>query len=214
MSELILNDLSRWPLVGALAGVDEAGRGALAGPLFVACAASFNLNSLPSWTEEVRDSKKLKASRRAELSRELLHLDGLSISICSTSAKVIDKWNVLRGTMMAMSRSIRINRLTIGKILIDGQQIPTTVVGDVEAIVGGDDKSFLIAAASVVAKQSRDEYMRKLHRRWPSYGFDRHKGYGTAEHFSAIWKHGPCPEHRLSFYPLNDPNFSRCPSLE
>lgn len=202
MSELIEYDLLQLPVAGSLAGVDEAGRGALAGPVFAACVASEKLDTLPYWADEVRDSKKLKATQRNRLCQNILDCEFLSASWSSVSAKSIDNKNVLRGTLLAMSKAINKNGLILNKIIIDGKQIPTKLIGDVCSLIAGDDKSFLIAAASIVAKQKRDNYMLAIHRRWPVYGFDKHKGYGTAEHFAAIEKYGPCPEHRLSFYPF------------
>jgi len=176
-----------------IAGVDEAGRGPLAGPV-VAAAVVFD----PAiQIDGVDDSKKLSATRREEL-YERIFAQVKSIGIGIVSSRVIDEMNIYRASMRAMELAVDELSPRPGHLLIDGpryhnESIPYT------AIVDGDALSYTIAAASIVAKVTRDRLMRELHQQYPEYGFDKHKGYGTRQHIDAIRKYGPCPEHRKSF---------------
>ena len=178
-----------------VAGVDEAGRGPLAGPVVAAScilpksADSFGLN----------DSKKLSAKKRAELFQFLTTDKNIlfAIGICDSSE--IDTYNILQASLLAMLRSIQI--LHPDYLLIDGNKLPKTPI-PAEAIVQGDSKSLSIAAASIIAKETRDQLMLKLHEKYPQYNFAKHKGYPTKDHLQALSEHGPTPIHRYSFGPV------------
>ncbi len=196
-----------------IAGIDEAGRGPLAGPLVVAavvfCPTRPRLNGLD-------DSKKLSATRR-----ELLHgriaERALAHSVVFVEVGDIDRLNIYHATMLGM-------RLALQAVLdavagspcvarIDGNALPRDLPCPAEAWIGGDARDRSIMAASILAKVARDRHMRGLHERWPQYGFDRHKGYGSAAHLAALQAHGPCPEHRRSFAPVyQSPLFDAWPT--
>jgi ribonuclease HII len=180
-----------------IAGVDEAGRGPLAGPVVAAAVV------LPSAfrLEELDDSKKLSAARRASLRQTLLSIDGIFIGIGRADVHEIDKLNILRATHEAMRRAIAALRILPDHVLIDGLPVHPFPVSQT-AIVGGDAKSKSIAAASILAKETRDEEMLALDATWPEYGFASHKGYGTKRHLAALENYGPCPAHRKSFAPV------------
>ena len=190
-----------------LAGVDEVGRGPLAGPVYASAVviASADADSfLEGPLAGLTDSKKLTEAKREHFHGLLHALPGVRIGIGSASVAEIDSLNILRATHLAMRRAI----LDLGDpppdhVLVDGLPVrglpcPST------AIVKGDAQSLLIAAASVVAKVTRDHLMAELDAQYPGYGFAANKGYGTAEHLEALRRLGPCPEHRRSFHPVSD----------
>ncbi len=190
----------------ALAGVDEAGRGCLAGPV-VAGAVSMP----PELAErlyagelaELTDSKQLTAARRETFFGVLTSTRGVSFATGCCSAKEIDELNILAATHLAMRRAVESLPVKVSHALVDGLPVkglpcPST------AIVQGDGKSFLIAAASVLAKVSRDHHMLALNERYPQYGFAVNKGYGVNEHMAALIRYGSCPEHRHTFRPVQD----------
>ena len=181
-----------------IAGVDEAGRGPLAGPV-VAAAVIFPYGfRIPS----VDDSKKLSEKQRCELRRLIMDLPGVMYAISEVQAEEIDRINILRATHLGMRNSLM--NLTKAQIaLVDGLKVPNLPV-EARFIVKGDSKSASIAGASILAKVHRDEIMMMYAEKYPQYGFDRHKGYGTEEHLKALKKHGPCPIHRKSFAPVRD----------
>ncbi len=181
-----------------LAGVDEAGRGCWAGPV-VAAAVVLPDNWCPVGLD---DSKRLTPARREVLYEEI-RASALAWGACAVSCSEIDRTNILRATMLAMARSVRGLAPAPDLVLVDGNRAPD-LGRPVETLVGGDGKSACIAAASVLAKVLRDRIMVAWDRHFPQYGFDRHKGYGAAAHREAIDRHGPCPQHRLSFRPLAD----------
>ncbi len=185
-----------WDVPGLMAGVDEAGRGPLAGPVFAAAVILDDLVPIAG----LNDSKKLSAKRRERLYDEI-RAKALCCSVAVASVEEIDRLNILQATMLAMQRAIKGLRLKPAKVLVDGNRLPTLDVL-AEAVVGGDAKIQAISAASILAKVSRDRWADELHQRHPDYGFDRHKGYGTAEHMAALQRHGPLPEHRRSFAPV------------
>jgi ribonuclease HII len=172
--------------------VDEAGRGPLAGPVV---AGAVILKSL-RFSSTVDDSKKLSAKKRQTAYREILKKAAVGVGI--VGEKEIDRINIYRATLRAME--LAVSNLTIPPdyIIVDGN-MKLAAVCPVECIVGGDGKSLSIAAASIVAKVTRDRLMLEYHKKYPQYGFARHKGYGTAGHKAAIRKNGPCPIHRKSF---------------
>lgn len=178
---------------GVIAGVDEAGRGPLAGPVV---AAAVILNSdfrIPG----VRDSKKISEREREELFNEIM-LVARDIGIGTVDAEVIDKINILRATKLAMHNAIVQMKHTPDVILIDALHLPSIKVKQMP-IIKGDAKSASIAAASIIAKVTRDRLMVKYHSVYPEYCFDRHKGYATKAHIDRLMKYGPCPIHRKSF---------------
>lgn len=183
---------------GPVAGIDEAGRGPWAGPV-VAAAVILDPRSLP---EGIDDSKALSAEQR-EVLFDAIHASGAVIGVGIAGVDRIDRMNILRATMWAMSEAV--SRLTVPPrlALVDGNTLPKLQCA-ARAIVGGDAASLSIAAASIVAKVTRDRVMVEAAERFPGYGFERHKGYGTPEHKAALAKLGICDEHRRSFRPVQD----------
>lgn len=189
---------------GRLAGVDEVGRGPLAGPV-VAAAVIMGPDVaedgfLNAWSG-LTDSKQLSGPVREKFCAELTAHAGVVIGVGWVSSTEVDELNVLYATYRAMSRAVEALGSVPDHILVDGLPVqglpcPST------AIVHGDALSFLIAAASVVAKVHRDHYMTELDVRYPGYGFADNKGYGTTPHVEALMRLGPCPEHRRSFRPV------------
>lgn len=177
----------------AVAGVDEAGRGPLAGPV-VAAAVILSPGQV---INRLNDSKQLSAAMREKLF-EFIIQQAEAYGIGSASRDEIDRFNIHRASLLAMRRALDRLRLVPDFVLVDGFPI-TDCPYRQKAIKGGDTLSLSIAAASVLAKVARDKIMTDLHVRFPHYGFDRNKGYGTIDHRRAISKHGPCPEHRCSF---------------
>lgn len=177
----------------AVAGVDEAGRGPLAGPVF---AAAVVLKPGQVFAG-LNDSKQLSATMREKLFEQIIQ-ETAGYGIGSASKDEIDSLNIHAASMLAMQRSLEKLPLTPDFILVDGYSIKAVSCRQ-KAIKGGDNKSLSIAAASVLAKVSRDSIMKNLHLRYPHYGFDRNMGYGTDEHQKALLLYGPCPEHRCSF---------------
>lgn len=176
-----------------VAGTDEAGRGPLAGPVVAACVV------LPGDCDHAvfRDSKKLTPRARARILADLIASPArIGVGICS--AAEIDELNILQASLLAMRRAVEDLGIVPAHLLVDGKftipmDIPQT------ALVRGESRSASIAAASIVAKETRDRMMRELDRRYPQYGFARHKGYPTAMHRRVLAEIGPCPEHRMSF---------------
>jgi ribonuclease HII len=185
-----------WDVPGLVAGVDEAGRGPLVGP--VVAAAVILDDERP--VKGLRDSKTLSPRRRDRLYDEIM-ARALCVSIAEASAEEIDRLNILQATLLAMRRAVEQLRLPPRLVLVDGNRLPVLKV-PAQAIVKGDAKVPAISAASIVAKVHRDRWCTTLHQRWPAYGFDGHKGYPTPAHLEALRAHGPCPEHRRSFAPV------------
>jgi len=185
-----------WDTVGLVAGVDEAGRGPLAGPVVAAAVILDDLQPIAG----LNDSKKLTEKRREKLCEEIL-AKALCCSIAEASVQEIDTLNILQATLLAMRRAVDGLRLKPVKVLVDGNRLPVLDVR-AEAIVQGDALVPAISAASILAKVHRDRLCAQLHAQYPQYGFDRHKGYGTAEHLQALALHGPSPWHRTSFAPV------------
>jgi ribonuclease HII len=177
-------------------GVDEAGRGPLAGPVFAAAVILHPERPI----DGLRDSKKLSAERREELA-PLIRQHALAWAIAECSHEEIDKYNILQATMMAMARAVQALSTLPTVALIDGNRSPKMSVR-CHAIVEGDDKVHAISAASILAKTARDAALVTLHQLYPEYGFDQHKGYGTAMHLARLREHGACPVHRRSFAPV------------
>jgi len=185
-----------WHPPGLVAGVDEAGRGPLAGPVVAAAVILDDLNPI----EGLNDSKKLTAARREALYDEI-RAKALCCSIAEASVEEIDRLNILQATLLAMRRAVLGLRLKPVLVLVDGNQLPVLDV-QAEAIVKGDSLVQAISAASILAKVTRDRWCERLHEQYPEYGFDGHKGYGTAAHLAALRLHGACEEHRRTFAPV------------
>jgi ribonuclease HII len=180
-----------------IAGIDEAGRGPLAGPVVAAvCILPKNL-----FIPDIDDSKKLTPKKRCELFEFLVNHKKIHYGIGILSSVKIDEINIYQATVQAMLQAV--NRLTVAPdlLLVDGMQIPHETIPS-QKIIKGDQKSQSIAAASIIAKETRDRLMREYDRIWPDYGFLQHKGYGTEMHLKALALHGPCPIHRRSFDPI------------
>lgn len=180
-----------WAKGMAVAGIDEVGRGPLAGPVVTACVILPESAQIPG----VDDSKKLSPVRREALSEAILAHAGY-VRIARVEADVIDEINILQATRRAMEACAADAPADVFLIdAMEGLRLP----GESRAIVHGDALSYMIAAASIVAKVYRDHLMDEMDKIYPGYGFARHKGYGTAEHIRALRELGPCPEHRRSF---------------
>jgi ribonuclease HII len=186
-----------WAVPGLVAGVDEAGRGPLAGPVVAAAVILDDRNPIKG----LADSKKLTALRRDKLFDEI-RAKALCCSIGEASVAEIDELNILQATLLAMRRAVEGLRLRPSKVLVDGNRLP---VMDVlaEAIVGGDALVPAISAASILAKVHRDRWCAEVDLDFPQYGFAAHKGYGTQAHMAALLAHGPCVLHRQSFKPVS-----------
>ena len=185
-----------------VAGVDEAGRGPLAGPVYAA-AVIFAEGTV---IEGINDSKKLSEKKRDLLAEIIKTTPDCIWSIASATAEEIDRFNILRATHIAMKRAhddvaARIGAAKNPKVLVDG--LPVSTLPHAASVVKGDAKSLLIAAASILAKTARDAYCMEMESKYPGYGFAKHKGYPTAAHFEALKELGPCPEHRRSFGPVS-----------
>ena len=179
-----------------LAGVDEAGRGPLAGPVVAAAVILDDLQPIRG----LRDSKRLSARQR-ELLHEQILARALCCSVGSASVEEIDALNILQATLLAMQRAVQGLRLLPQRVVVDGNRLPALQV-QAAAIVQGDARVPAISAASILAKVHRDRLCAGLHLQFPAYGFDGHKGYGTAAHLAALQRHGPCAAHRRSFAPV------------
>lgn len=180
-----------------IAGVDEAGRGPLVGSVFAAAVILPPDYRLPGLT----DSKKLSETKRNELAA-LIKVQALAWSVATAGVHEIAELNILHATMLAMRRAVHGLAVPPQKVLIDGNRVPDGLGTEAEAVVKGDSKIAAISAASVLAKTARDAEMYALAKRHPQYGFDKHKGYGTAAHLAALAKFGALPEHRKDFAPV------------
>ncbi|OBZ92825.1 ribonuclease HII [Pararhizobium polonicum] len=181
-----------WPV----AGTDEAGRGPLAGPV-VAAAVILDPDNIP---EGLNDSKQLSITRREALFDIIL--SSSIVSIASSSAATIDKTDIRKASLDAMRRAVFGLSSPPALVLADGRDIPPGLACQGKAVVKGDARSLSIAAASIIAKVTRDRMMARAGLVFPAYGFAVHAGYATKRHRDAIGSHGPCPLHRMSFRPL------------
>ena len=179
-----------------VAGVDEAGRGPLAGPVVAAAVILDPAIRI----EGLADSKRLSAGRRAQLDLEIRER-ALSFAVARVGADVIDAVNILRATMQAMREAVDELDPSPDEVLVDGNRCPALPY-PARAVVRGDASVAAISAASIVAKVARDREMIEMDRRYPEYGFARHKGYGTRAHQDALLRFGPSPIHRASFAPV------------
>lgn len=189
-----------------VAGVDEAGRGPLAGPV-VAAAVILNPalftppSNNPALFAGLTDSKQLTATKRDRFFDELNQCDAVRIGCCIVGADVIDRINILQATWRAMAGAVQQLDPLPDLALVDGRPVRGLPCSS-RNIIRGDSQSLSIAAASVIAKVTRDRLMDELDAEYPEYGFSKHKGYGTAVHLDALRRHGPCPQHRRSFRPV------------
>lgn len=182
-----------------VAGIDEAGRGPLAGPVVAACAVcSPNINN--DKLKLIKDSKKLTAKTREALF-EVIKQEFVEVGVGICDHQTIDRINILQATFLAMKKAIGALKQKPNFIILDGKfKIPNCSYNQ-KAIIKGDELILSIAAASIIAKVTRDRIMFKMHKLYPDYGFDQHKGYGTKLHLECLKKYGPCPIHRMSFRP-------------
>jgi len=186
---------------GPVAGVDEAGRGPLAGPVLAAAVILDRTRAKRSLLRLLNDSKQLTAEDREKAFQALRKSDAVAIGIGAASAREIDRFNVLQATFLAMRRAVAALPEPPTIALVDGNR-PPRLACRVELIVSGDSLSYSIAAASIIAKVTRDRIMHRLHERHPGYGWATNVGYSVPEHLAGLQKLGPTPHHRFSFAPL------------
>ena len=197
----------RWLLTGGvrlIAGVDEAGRGPLAGPVVAAAVmlpTAWVSEGLPRELEGLNDSKQLSPAQRDSFYAFLVSNEEVRFAIARSEVETIDRINILQATHRAMNEALAQLRPPPEHALVDGLRVPT-LRWPQTPLVKGDSRSYSIAAASVLAKVTRDRLMLALDREFPAYGFAEHKGYGTPRHLAALAEHGPCPVHRRSFRPM------------
>lgn len=182
---------------GIVAGVDEAGRGPLAGPV-IAAAAILNPQCVPAG---IRDSKALSEERRNDIADALMKVATVGVGVASVEE--IDRLNILQASLLAMTRAVEALPVSPAACIIDGN-IKPKLACPAYTVVKGDAKSLSIAAASIVAKATRDRMMRRLAREFPQYAWDSNKGYGVAAHFKALVAYGVTPHHRRSFAPIHN----------
>ena len=190
-----------------VAGLDEAGRGPLAGPV-VAAVVNFKFEILNFKSilndpifKNINDSKKLSEKQREKIFNALMKNKNVKWGVGVVSERIIDKINILNATKLAMQKAIK--NLNADYLLIDGNFRLEKVKILQKSIIKGDQKVFSIAEASIIAKVTRDRLMQKYHKKYPKYGFDKNKGYGTKAHFASLQKFGSCKIHRKTFYPVN-----------
>ena len=186
-----------YPTTGRIAGVDEAGRGPLAGPVVVAAVILDPARPI----DGLADSKVLAAAARERLSDRII-ASALAHAVVVVEAAEIDRLNILQATLAGMARAVRGLDPAAGHVLVDGNRLPKDLPCPATAIIGGDALEPAISAASILAKVARDRLLVALEARYPGYGFGVHKGYPTPEHLAALARLGPCPEHRRSFAPV------------
>lgn len=183
-----------------IAGIDEVGRGALAGPVYAAAVILPASRSILEELAGVLDSKLMTAEEREEWA-PTIKKKAIAWSLGWASCKEIDRWNILSCTYLAARRAVHALKISPDHLLLDNLKLAKVNLPQT-AVVDGDTCCLSIAAASVIAKVARDAELCELDSRFPTYGFAAHKGYATEEHLLAIGKHGPCPQHRLSFAPM------------
>lgn len=190
-------------ITGPVFGLDEAGRGPWCGPVVAACVWWPNGNIPSELARHINDSKKLSAKKREMLFPKIM-VSGAVVGIGQASAKEIDDINILQASFLAMKRAlddVRTQGIEPAFVLIDGNKLPNWSL-PMQAVVGGDAKSYSIAAASIVAKVTRDRLMAELAKEYPAYGWDKNAGYGTKMHIEALKAYGVTPHHRRSYAPV------------
>ena len=198
MSLFVFDDLFRKQGLTVIAGIDEAGRGSLAGPVVAGCVCFLDNEVI----EGINDSKKLTLKQRETLFNEIRKHAAVGIGIVDEN--IIDQINILEATRLAMLRAFKDLNKNVDLILIDALEIPELQNIKQKAIIKADQKSASVAAASIIAKVTRDLIMNSYHQIYCNYGFNQHKGYATKQHLEAIKKFGPCPIHRQSFSPVRE----------
>jgi ribonuclease HII len=184
-----------------IAGLDEAGRGPLAGPIVAACVLCRDrLDIKNSDLRFIDDSKKLTAKRRGELYKLIKNNFEIGVGICDHNT--IDKINILQATFLAMKKAIGALKSKPKFLLVDGNKSIPNISIKQKTIIKGDEKVFLISAASIIAKVTRDRIMDKYHSDYPEFNFKKNRGYGTKEHIKSVYSKGPCAIHRKSFEPI------------
>jgi ribonuclease HII len=209
LKNLYPNDVKALELYYRIAGIDEAGRGPLAGPVVVAAVEL----DYSVFLEGIYDSKVLSYSKRERLYSEII-ANARSYSIVEISADEVDQINILQATLKGMATTINSLQDFDGVCLIDGNKVPKGIQQRCVPIVKGDSTHACIAAASILAKVHRDRIMNELHLLYPIYGFDQNKGYGTNKHMQALAINGPCPEHRKTYKPVTQRIIWETPSSE
>ena len=194
MTELFLYDKALKTDFPLLCGVDEAGRGPLCGP--VCCAAVVLKDDFVC--EEINDSKKISEKKREKLFDVIIE-NAVSYSIVFVDPKTIDEINILNASLLGMKQAVKSLSLTPDLVIVDGNKVPPEMDVETKAVVKGDAKSLSIAAASILAKVSRDRYMEKLHEEYPQYRLDKHKGYPTKLHYELLAEYGIQDFYRRSF---------------
>lgn len=188
---------------GLVGGVDEVGRGPWAGPVVAAAAVFLDPSSLPSsLLDDIQDSKKLSKTKRETIFEVLTNLEAFHYGLGLASVEEIDHLNILKATFLAMERATKNLPQTPPTLLIDGKYIPRFEGIQTLPVIGGDGISLSIAAASIIAKVTRDKMMEELARAYPFYGWETNAGYGTSQHQNALKTHGITPHHRRSFAPI------------
>jgi ribonuclease HII len=188
---------------GLVGGVDEVGRGPLAGPVMAAAAIFLAPHTIPiRLLDGIQDSKKLSRQKRAVLYQELLALDSFVYGVGEASVEEIDALNILQATFLAMQRAVHALPEHPQTLLVDGKFIPQFEGIRAIPLIKGDDVSLSIAAASIIAKERRDQLMEDLSTHYPLYGWEKNAGYGTKIHRDALIAHGVTPHHRKSFAPV------------
>jgi ribonuclease HII len=182
-----------------ICGVDEAGRGPLAGPVFAAAVVFRPGKRAPNG---IADSKLLSAPRREKLAGAIKERS-LAWAVAWASVEEIDALNILRASLLAMKRAVESLGLVPDEVLLDGPHCPELAI-PARGVIDGDARVRVIAAASILAKTARDAEMRRLHERFPQYGFDEHKGYPTPQHLNALRRYGACEVYRRSFAPVRE----------
>lgn len=186
-----------------VAGIDEAGRGPLAGPVYAAAAIIDRTRAARKLLRMIDDSKKLSHEQREEAYEAMVVSGVVQFAVAEASVEEIDRINILQATFLAMRRAVQALAEQPEVVLVDGNRVPPHLGCRAETIVGGDAHSYSIAAASIFAKVARDRYMTGLAETFPGYGWERNRGYGSAQHLKALELLGPTPHHRMSFAPLS-----------
>jgi ribonuclease HII len=197
-TDLWTEEKQLFPYFSRLAGLDEAGRGPLAGPVVAASVSAVKPVLIPG----VNDSKQLSPVQRKKILEQILTHPDLEVGVGECSPEEIDEHNILQASLLAFAKAVKQLKTPPDFCLLDGNQKSPYLSIPQKTLVQGDSRSFLIAAASIVAKETRDRIMELYHEQWPQYGFKKHKGYPTKTHLLALEKEGPCPIHRKSFAPV------------